>query len=437
MNLCTLEPPSEKYLYCIGFVIFVTIKFLLEDRIDKIFIDSRAKNFELIIIFAIGDLLCGFFVLIMNIKNKSNDILPIKEKKIPSGKIDLAERNALIFNNNRSKLKWVPLKRIIYLSVIDLLSQSCSLIYSFIYKEKELIIPHHNKNILLMVDIISRFILNKMILKAEFYRHYYLSITLMTISFLILSISDIYYMADEDNTKYWIYFLKSFLKIILYSFENIEGKIGLNSEFLNPYNLLFYKGIVQSILLIILSLIFIILKKYYLFIGLFDNKEYRFDFITFLIITFYLLTNIITNICIWKIVDIYSVQHLTIGKGGSYFIFYIIAMIRKDLDYQKGKKIYIFYFTDIFGYILLFIGTLIHNEIIILNFCNLNKYTYIKLKEREEIDLIDRNDTINSCSDNQSQKSGTSQKRKKSSENLDYNNTDNNADSIFEGSIEF
>ena len=437
MALCSIEPPSEKYIYFLGFITFVTFKYLLEDKIDKIFIDRRAEYFELIIVFTIGDLLCGFFVLIMEIrtKYKDNEIIPLKPRQTPSGKINLAEKNALIFHNNDSKLKWVPLKRIIIISIIDLLSQSCTLIYSFFYKEDEFNLPHYNKNITLVVDIISRFILNKIILKAEFYRHYYLSITLMIISFLILSISDIYYMTHEDDTKYWIFFLKTMLKIILYSFENVEGKIGLNSEFLNPYNLLFYKGIIQSIFLIIISLIFIILKEYYLFTGLFDNKENRFGFDTIILLIFYLLLNIITNICIWKIIDIYTVQHLTIGKGGSYFIFYLIAVIRKNLDYQKGKKIYFFYFTDILGYFLLFIGTLIHNEIIILNFCNLNKFTYKKLKEREKIDLEYRYDTVNTGSDNQSQKSSNSKKSKKSSEYIEYNFS--NTDSINNDSIEF
>ena len=52
------------------------------------------------------------------------------------------------------------------------------------------------------------------------------------------------------------------------------------------------------------------------------------------------------------------------------------------------KKYLFFFFTDIFGYILLFIATLIHNEIIILNCGSLGKFTYKKLKEREKTDLL-------------------------------------------------
>ena len=127
------------------------------------------------------------------------------------------------------------------------------------------------------------------------------------------------------------------------------------------------------------------------------------------------------NICIWKIIDSFTVQHLTIAKGGSFFVSYMDSLMRKNLDYQKKDKIKFFYFTDISGYFLLFIASLIHNEIIILNCGNLNKYTYMKLKEREEEDL--KNDTLNTVTTIKSEKSIDSQKSKKSSECLNYKNT--------------
>ena len=96
----------------------------------------------------------------------------------------------------------------------------------------------------------------------------------------------------------------------------------------------------------------------------------------------------ISNICLWKVIDIYGIQHLTIIKGGVCFIYYINALIDKELEYQKDEKIYIFFFSDIFGYILLFFATLIHNEIIILNCCNFDNKTYKILKENEKRDLL-------------------------------------------------
>ena len=397
MGFCILESPSKKVFYFVSFIISLFIKGLLEKQINKIFKDKRARYFELTIFYSIGDLLCGFLALIVIKRSRSKNTerkSTKKKEKMPSDKINLAEKNALLFKtNNESQFKWISLKRVLYLSIFDLLAQSTSLIYSFFYYRKDVKLETYNKNLQLIFDIVSRFLLNKLLLKFEFYPHYYLSITINLLSFAILSISDLYFIITKNNFILWIYFGKNLFKTLFYSIANVEGKIGLNSEFLNPYNLLFYKGIIQSIFLIIISFIFILLRQFYLFTGLFDNNEYNFNMKILIILLLNLFITIISNICIWKIIDLYTVQHLTIAKGGFAFVSFISALIRKQLDYQTKKNMEIFYYTDIFGYILLFIGTLIHNEIIILNFCNFSKYTYKQLKEREKSDM--ENDIMN------------------------------------------
>ena len=441
MKFCTLEQPSRKLLYFIGFVFFVYTRELLEDQLDIIFIDKRAEYFEFIIFYTIGDLFCGFFVLIVS-KRTQNENLEKKIKSIKkddSGRIDLSKRNSLIYNNTQNELQRIAFKRVFYLSIYDLLAQSCIIIFSFIYTNEESKMPHHNINLSLIFDIISRFILNKIMLGMKFYPHYYLSISINILSFIILSISDLYYMITEGNISHWIYLIQTIIGLILYSFENVEGKIGLNSDFLNPYNLIFYKGIIQSVFVLIISIIFLILKKFYLFTGLFDNPKHRFNFLTIIIVFVYLILNMFSNICIWKIIDFYSIQHLTIAKGLSFFVFYIGAVVRHKLEYQFDENLYLFYFTDIFGYILLFIGTLIHNEIIILNCCNLSTYTYKELKEREIIDLKTMDDSINASFELQTKKTGetlTSNETIKTDDILN-DKYSNNSNSILEESDEF
>ena len=438
MSFFVFAPPSKKILFFIGFIFFAYIKELLQDKkIDFLFVDRRAEYFELTIFYSIGDLLSGFFALIVKKRTYTIDIGQNPTHiKIPSGKVDLTKLSPLIFENNKT-LRMIPFKRVLYLSIYDFLSQSCSIIYAFIYYKEAFKLPNHNKNLSLIFDVISRFLLNKIKLKVELYPHHYLSIIINIFSFFILSISELYFIIPETSTYQIIYIFKTILKIILYSFGNLEGKIGFNSEFLNPYNLLFYKGIIQSIILIIISLFAIIFKKYYLFTGLFDNKENNFNIKTLLIVFLFIILNMLGNICIWKIIDIYSIQHLTIAKGGSFFLSYISTLFQNKLQYQK-KNISIFYFTDIFGYFLLFIGTLIFNEIIILNCFNLSKFTYKKLKEREEDDLKSRRDTINTyySLENQTQKSEKSASSKGTQKS---NNNQNNkfVNSILEDSIEF
>ena len=383
MKICIFEPPSKKLLYFLGYIVLAYIRELFEYQLNDIFKRKEAQFFEFAFFYTIGDLICGLFVLIIN---KRTDSIKIDENETSKNdlKYTSSMKKSLIFNDSQSDLKYLSLKRVLYLSIYDLLAQSCIVIYFFIYSKDGTKVEYNNLNLTLIVDITSRFILHKIRLGMKFYSHFYLSITLNILSFIILSISDIYFLNNSNGHQNWMYLGFTIISTILYSFENVEGKIGLNIEFLNVYSLIFYKGIIQSIFLIIIAIIFLVLKKYYLFTAFFDNDENI--FFTIAIIFLYLMLNLFTNICIWKIIDIYSIQHLTIAKGGSSFIFYISSLIKgKGINYPNNNNI--LYFTDIFGFILLFISTLIHNEIIILNCCGLSTHTHKKLLEREKTDL--------------------------------------------------
>ena len=389
MNCCILEAPSKKLIYFIGYIIFSYIKELIERLLDKRFDHKKAQYFDFSIFYTIGDLICGLFVYIIKKRTDSAKIdeMPKIQKTLRTslGATDLPEKHFLIFNDEESEIKYNSIKRVLYLSIYDLFAQSCIIIYFFVTDSttKE---PHNNTNLTFIIYITSSFILDRFKIGKEFYSHYYLSISINLLSFCILATSDIYFMFNF-NSNQWFYLIQGIISAILYTFENTEGKIGLNIEFLNPYILLFYKGIIQSIFLIIISIILIISNQSFLFTDLFEKKDYNI-FITFIIIFFYLMSNLFTNLCLWKIIDFYSIQHIAIAKGACLSVFYIEALIKNNLNYQNnGKTLYILYFTDIFGFILLFIGILIHNEIIIVNCCGLSDYTHKKLLEREKTDL--------------------------------------------------
>ena len=389
MAVCIIEPPSKKILYFCGYIIFVYIKEKIEDHLDLIYNNVVSEDFELSILYTIGDLLCGIFSYIIKERTQSVkiDIQPrsTNSSKNTSGKINLIDINPLIYNDEERKIKYKSLKRVLFLSVFDILGQSCSIIFCIIYEKNYQKIPYYSINLSLIFDIIIRFFFNRYILGQEFYPHYNLSISICIISFFILSASDLYYIINLNKIYHLIYLLLTILKIIFYALENVEGKKGLNYEFLNVYNLLFYKGIIQTFIFIIISILLIIFKKENIIFHLFFNIN---SFKNFILIFCYVILNMISNICLWKVIDIYGIQHLTIIKGGVCFIYYINDLIDKELEYQKDEKIYIFFFSDIFGYILLFFATLIHNEIIILNCCNFNNKTYKILKEKEKRDLL-------------------------------------------------
>jgi hypothetical protein len=426
MAACIIEPPSKKILYFCGYIIFVYIKEKIEDHFDLIYNNVVSEDFELSILYTIGDLFCGIFSYIVKERTKSVkiDIKPksTNSSKNTNGKISLTDINPLIYNDEERKIKYKSLKRVLFLSIFDILGQSCSMIFCIIYEKNYQKIPYYSVNLSLIFDIIIRFFFNRYILGKEFYPHYNLSITICIISFGILSVSDLFYIINLNKMYHLIYLLLTILKIIFYALENVEGKKGLNYEFLNVFNLLFYKGFTQSIIFIIISIFLIIFKEEHIIFHLFLNIN---SFKNFILVFCYVILNMISNICLWKIIDIYSIQHLTIIKGGICFIFYINDLIDQELEYQKDEKIYIFFFSDIFGYILLFLATLIHNEIIILNCCNFENKTYKILKKKEKTDLLLSRKTIDSLDENLSQNSeiliniGETQ----SEENLQYQKT--------------
>ena len=353
MKFCIFEAPSKKMLYFLGYIVFAYIRELIEFKLNEIFKNKKAQFFEFTYFYTIGDLSCGLFIL--------------------------------IFNDSLPKLDYISLKRVLYLSIYDLLAQSCTVIYFFIYANDGIKIEFENLNITLLIDTTSRFILDKIRLGMKFSSHFYLSITIYIISFIFLSISDIFYfLSYSDEKKNWIFLFLGIIGTILYAFENAEGKIGLSNELLNVYSLLFYKGIIQSCFLVIIAITFLALKQYYLFIAFFDNNCNI--FFTIIIIFSYVMLNLFSNICIWKIIDNYTIQHLILARGGLFLTFPIISLIKgEEIVYPNNMNK--LFFTDFFGSMLLFIGALIHNEIIIFNCCGLNKYTHKQLLVREKTDL--------------------------------------------------
>ena len=209
MKCCIFEAPSKKMLYFLGYIIFAYIRELIEFKLNEIFKNKKAQFFEFTYFYTIGDLSCGLFIL--------------------------------IFNDSLPKLDYISLKRVLYLSIYDLLAQSCTFIYFFIYANDGIKIEFENLNITLLIDTTSRFILDKIRLGMKFSSHFYLSITIYILSFIFLSISDIFYfLSYSDEKKNWIFLFLGIIGTILYAFENAEGKIGLSNELLNVYSLLPY-----------------------------------------------------------------------------------------------------------------------------------------------------------------------------------------------------
>ena len=159
------------------------------------------------------------------------------------------------------------------------------------------------------------------------------------------------------------------LRAILFPLEDTINQILLSNYFLLPHYLLAIRGIIEFIVFSLITIILIILK-----IELFETE---------IIFTFYNLIYFISfsikAFCLMKIIYIFNSQYVsfliiseTIGAS-------IIMFIRENIEY--------FFFTlDIISLNLVIFGTLMFNEIIIINLYGLETKTkkYLTLEQNKE-----------------------------------------------------
>jgi hypothetical protein len=244
---------------------------------------------------------------------------------------------------------------------------------------------------LLVIDIISRYIFSSLILKTYFYNHHNLSFLLNIIAIFILLYVDIKFKIKEYNL--W-YLLMIILQYILYSLEDILNKVALITLFIRPVTLLFYKGLFCFAYLSILTL------------TLFFFESIHFPELnrTLLAIVFcrayFIIFNIMRSVFLVKVIDIFSSQHISflrVLETIFLFIFYKLdgyykkKKLAKNPDdkylFDNSFHLPLFYeFVEVAAFFILLFGTLIHNEIIIINNIKYRTHTifFMKIEAQKE-----------------------------------------------------
>ena len=227
----------------------------------------------------LSDLITGIFLLIF--KNSENSDEQPKNKNSNSLQI------SFLFNDETNK---TPLfrKLIFIISSLDLICQLIFLIKNIIFNELNILT---DKDIntsylysLLIIDITTRYCFSRLILKTYFYAHHKLSFILNFFAFPFLLYVDIKKISQNDILNVFL----TLSQYTLYSLEDIVDKVALETLFIIPTALLFYKGLYQLIPFIFISII----CRFFHFIKF--EKPYT----TKLIITklFFIPFNILRNI---------------------------------------------------------------------------------------------------------------------------------------------
>ena len=156
----------------------------------------------------------------------------------------------------------------------------------------------------------------------------------------------------------------------------------MNDFYDTPYFVMFWVGIISTVLLIIYDVIAYNANPEVsgVIIGLKDNINSAGDFFLFIL---ELIIKYIWNLGIWSLIFYFTPCHYFISEYICEYIYYIISA--KDENNDFTSTINCVLFSILFIINIFFI--LILNEVIILNFCKLDYNTIKRIKEREENDI--------------------------------------------------
>ena len=296
-------------------------------------------------------------------------------KKISSPKL-----NKTIDLKNKNKLK-----AILYFFLICL--------FLLIYNFTDILFHLYQSKNPIQLDIkdfycwlyLTIFIINIFMFKNSYYKHQYISITII----IVLGIIESSFKYSKNNYNFkdiiFILFLIIITNISL-GFYISCSKILIDRYYFSPYKICYLIGLVNGSIFLIISIIlsfipcpnsFCLLKynnEYY-----FDNYKYFFTKLNLKQQIGFLInspTNIIYIIFINLIIEKYTICHTFLLYKMLELINYIFGLIDEDnKNYLIIILMYIIIALDIF-FILVFL------EIIELKFCGLNKYIKKNIKKR-------------------------------------------------------
>ena len=311
--------------------------------------------------YAFGLCLSFIFFIIYKICNKrhKNTNIYLLDKMLNkanySGKI-----------SKKEKILWILLG-----SVLDFFAK---LIFSYNWVKKDDYLCYWQSNILLMS------LFSYLLLKTKLYKHHYLSIILLVVFGITHNfIADHFTVVSlkENYIGHIINFFAEGIFNILY----VLYKFFMIKKFIKSYEILFFQGLIESIIGIIMLTI---TTKYYpkldsfnMYIENIEGKEI-FVFISLIFINF------VTFVTIFIIIDIFTPFHI--------FLLNILSgIIIAFFDETFHNKFYIIIIYVAFIIISIFM-ILVFIEIIHLNFCGLSTMTKKNIEYRASIDSILNNE---------------------------------------------
>ena len=339
------------------------------------------NEYEVQIKTTVGDLLAGFLVLYSHCSSKSKKVKEILESD---------DKIYYIYEERKFVLKKKTIMiKLIIISIFEYLSLARYWIaYAIIGAEKDEIAHALQRDVTYIVDIIMRYVFSIMILKIKIFKHHKFSLAIIALGFLFSFLADIIvYTCIKDNDKIklsltFLFVLICLSRNFLSPYEHVLIKQIL--MYINPEKIQFLRGILNSIIIIFVSIIL-----YFPFRPSLDpifTVKTIIGNIIFILIQGtkeYILLTIIDKI------SAHSVSFLIIAKCIGNNIYGICKNSGEVKN--RGVEYFIFVILEIIGILITIIASLIYDEVIIINKWKLDYFTKKRINERAEEEVNDEN----------------------------------------------
>ena len=335
------------------------------------------------------------------------------------GETNSTNKNIIVKNYHIAVEKRNKTKSFLLIYIISLLESLHEDLSSLLYYY-EIYTPEGGKKFIKgwLIEKKSCFIIfvpifSYLILNTEIHRHHYFALLFGYFGSIFINVSR--FILDWSFIEDYPFHLLNILLSLIYSLSMVLIKyMMIKYVLLSPYIFLLYDGIfniINSILLILLQYFLVdylpfeynntnynkinsdennnyFSNNFYQIIDIFigQKKEFYINFFLSFIFSFFY----------------YIIYTLVIFNNSPFLIIAIEAFLPIDSDIieiikgsdkqyiieGKDKMLTRFYYQSI-GYLFLFFGSLILNEIIVFNCCGLNDFTSTKMSERANSEAID------------------------------------------------
>ena len=386
MSLLEFNCNKNLIYIAIYWILDITFRLISKLKSDyfKLFDNTVQNEYMYVIYKTAGDLLSGFLYLYSYHSSKSN-----KEKIEKDNKQDNNTDNIDYIYEEPSLAPKKNINRIIIIiGILEYIGRSNYWIaYAIIGAKKSEIYNPLQRDITNTCDIIMRYIFSIFILKIKINKLHKVSLATIGIGFLFLLVADIIDFSYKNKNLDLLITLSFSLICLIRSFaspyEHTLIQKLFKEIFILPEKIQFIKGILVSIMVIVLTIIL------YFSFSLDLNPNFSVE--TTLSMIAYILISCVKEFILLKIIDkisAQSVSFLTISKSIGNYIYGIIQLIKEE----KGGIEIAYFIIEIFGILIILIAVLVYDEAIIINKWSLNYYTKKKIMERELREITNSQD---------------------------------------------